>query len=135
MAWGHAVLQTVFAAREPCPQQKHTRTSRLLHQSCAVGFTRRTVILKESRGQNPKDSLLKAMSIKPLFISTLSLTLRIGAVTHEKNQLIEQGNQEAGETKELAHHSSLPGGKAFHPTFYESNSFGDAANYWSRWTD
>ena len=57
------------------------------------------------------------MSVKSLFISTLSLTLRIGAVTHEKNQLIEQGNQEAGETKELAHHSYLTGGNAFHPTF------------------
>ena len=32
--------------------QKLTKTSRGLHQSCAVGFTRRAVILKESRGQH-----------------------------------------------------------------------------------
>ena len=90
--------------------------------------------MKESRGHNPKHSLLKAMSIKSFFISTLSLTLGIGAVTHAKTQLIEQGHQETSETKELAHHSSIPSGNAFEPTFYESNSFGDAANYWSRWT-
>jgi len=74
------------------------------------------------------------MSIKSLFISALSLTLGIGAVTHAKTQLIEQVNQEASETNELAHHSSLPSGNEFLPTWHESNSFGDAANYWSRWT-
>jgi len=73
------------------------------------------------------------MSIKSFFISTLSLTLGIGAITHAKTQLIEQGHQEAGETKELALQSSIPSGNAFEPTFYEPNSFGDAANYWSRW--
>ena len=34
--------------------QKLTRTSRGLHQSYVVGFTRRAVILKESRGQHPQ---------------------------------------------------------------------------------
>ena len=34
--------------------QKLTRTSWVLHQSCVVRLTRRAVILKESRGQQPQ---------------------------------------------------------------------------------
>ena len=74
------------------------------------------------------------MSIKSLFISSLTLTLGIGAVTHAKAQLIEQGLEEAAETEELTHRSSLPSSDGFKPTFYESRCFGDAPNYWSRWT-
>ncbi len=73
------------------------------------------------------------MSVKPLFISTLSLALGIGAVTHAKSQLIEQGLQQVAENEEFAHRSSLPSSDGFQPTFYESRSFGDAANDWSRW--
>ena len=38
----------------PAVHQKLTRTSRGLHQSYVEGFTRRAVILKESRGQHPQ---------------------------------------------------------------------------------
>ena len=74
------------------------------------------------------------MPIKSLFISSLSLALGISAVTHAKSQLIEQGLQEVAETEEFAHRSSLQSSDGFQPTFYESRSFGDAANDWSRWT-
>ena len=74
------------------------------------------------------------MSVKSLFIYTLSLTLGIGAAAHAKTLLIEQGLQEAAESKESAHHSSLLGRDGFEPTFYESRHFGDAPNYWSHWT-
>ena len=70
------------------------------------------------------------MSSKSLFISTLSLMLGIGAVTHAKTQLIEKGVLEAAETEELAHRFPLPSRDEFQPTFYESCSFGDAPNYW-----
>ena len=42
------------------------------------------------------------MSVKSLFIYTLSLTLGIGAVTHAKTQLIEQAFLETRDTIELA---------------------------------
>ena len=42
------------------------------------------------------------MSVKSLFVYTLSITLGIGAVTHAKSQLIEQGLEEAAQTEELA---------------------------------
>ena len=74
------------------------------------------------------------MSISSFLLSTLSIALGIGAVTHAKSQLIEQGLQEAAESKESAHHSSLLGRDGFEPTFYESRHFGDAPNYWSHWT-
>ena len=74
------------------------------------------------------------MSIKSLFLTTLSLTLGIGIGTHAKSQMIEQGLQEAAETKELKQRSSLPWSDGFQPTFYESRCFGDSPNYWSRWT-
>ena len=45
-----------LATRVNPGHQKLTRTSRGLHQSCVVGFTRRAVILKESRGQHPQPS-------------------------------------------------------------------------------
>ena len=48
--WGCAF--TTLSAIVPT-HQSFTRTSRFLHQSCAGGFTRRAVILKESRGQHP----------------------------------------------------------------------------------
>ncbi len=45
------------------------------------------------------------MSIKSLFIYTLSLTLGLGAVTHAKTQLVEQRLQESAQTEELAYRS------------------------------
>jgi len=56
------------------------------------------------------------MSVKSLFIYTLSLALGIGAVTHAKSQLIEQGLEEAVQTEELA------------------NRISHAPNQWQRWT-
>ena len=58
------------------------------------------------------------MSVKSLFIYTLSLTLGIGAVTNAKALLIEQGPQpqEAAQTEELAYRISY------------------APTQWSRWT-
>ena len=56
------------------------------------------------------------MSVKSLFIYTLSLALGIGAVTHAKSQLIEQGLEEAVQTEELANRISY------------------APTQWSRWT-
>ena len=56
------------------------------------------------------------MSVKSLFIYTLSLTLGIGAVTHAKSELIEQRLQEVAQTEELANRISY------------------APNQWSRWT-
>ncbi|WP_413402530.1 MULTISPECIES: hypothetical protein [unclassified Synechococcus] len=41
------------------------------------------------------------MSVKPLFIYTLSLALGIGAVTHAKTLLIEQGPQEVAQIEGL----------------------------------
>ena len=66
-------------------------------------FTRKAVILKESRGPHPKHSLLKTMSIKSLLIIALSITVGVGAVTHAKTQLAEQAIQETMEFKELAY--------------------------------
>jgi len=56
------------------------------------------------------------MSVKSLFIYTLSLTLGIGAVTHAKSELIKQRLQEVAQTEELANRISY------------------APNQWSRWT-
>ena len=83
--------------------QKLTKTSQSLHQSCAVGFTRRAVILKESRGSTPTHSFLQAMSVRSLLIIALSITVGVGAVTHAKTQLAEQAIQETMEFKELAY--------------------------------
>ena len=60
------------------------------------------------------------MSIKSLFIYTLSLTLGLGAVTHAKTQLVEQRLQEAAQTEELTYRIGL----------------GHAPNQWHRlqWT-
>ena len=74
------------------------------------------------------------MSTKSLFVYTLFLTLGIGAVTHAKSQLIEQGSQEVTESEKFADRSSLASSDAFQPPIYESASFGDAPNYWSSWT-
>ena len=74
------------------------------------------------------------MSVKSLVKYTLFLTLGIGAVTHAKSQLIEQGSQEVTESEKFADRSSLASSDAFQPPIYESASFGDAPNYWSSWT-
>ncbi|QNI59848.1 hypothetical protein SynBIOSU31_02994 [Synechococcus sp. BIOS-U3-1] len=50
------------------------------------------------------------MSVKSLFIYTLSLTLGIGAVAHAKPQLIELQLQEAAQTEELANRISYAPG-------------------------
>jgi len=47
------------------------------------------------------------MSVKSLFISTLSFTLGIGAATQAKSQLLEQRLPEITETEELEHRSAL----------------------------
>ena len=73
------------------------------------------------------------MSVRSLFISTLYFALGIGAVTHAKSQLIEQGPQEVTETEKFADRSSLASSDAFQPPIDESASFGDAPNYWSSW--
>ena len=73
------------------------------------------------------------MSVRSLFISTLYFALGIGAVTHAKSQLIEQGPQEVADRK-FADRSSLASSDAFQPPIDESASFGDAPNYWSSWT-
>ena len=41
------------------------------------------------------------MSVKPLFLYTLALALGIGAVTHAKTLLIEQGPQEVAQIEGL----------------------------------
>ena len=46
------------------------------------------------------------MSVKSLFIYTLSLTLGLGAVAHAKTQLVEQRLQESAQTEELANRIS-----------------------------
>ena len=56
------------------------------------------------------------MSIKSLFIYTLSLTLGLGSLAHAKTQLVEQRLQEAAQTEELA------------------NRISHAPNQWGRWT-
>ena len=56
------------------------------------------------------------MSIKSLFIYTLSLTLGLGSLAHAKTQLVEQRLQEAAQTEELA------------------NRISHAPNHWGRWT-
>ena len=68
------------------------------------------------------------MSIKSLFIYTLSLTLGLGAVAHAKTQLVEQRLQEAAQTEELAYRTRLP----VWPGYQSSN----APNQWHRlqWT-
>ena len=47
------------------------------------------------------------MSVQPLFIYALSLTLGLGAVAHAKTQLVEQRLQEAAQTEELAYRHHL----------------------------
>ena len=68
-----------------------------------MGCTRRAVILKESRGQHPKHSLLNTMSVKSLLIIALSIAVGVGAVSHAKTQLAEQALEKTMEYKELAY--------------------------------
>ena len=55
------------------------------------------------------------MSIKSLFIYTLSLTLGLGAVAHAKTQLVEQRLQEAAQTEEVAYRTRRPGFQHYAP--------------------
>ena len=66
------------------------------------------------------------MTIKSLFIYTLSLTLGLGAVAHAKTQLVEQRLQEAAQTEEVAYRTPR------RPGFQSSY----APNQWHRqqWT-
>ena len=74
------------------------------------------------------------MSAKALFIYTLSITLGIGAATHAKSQLIEQGLQEAPQTEELAYHFFFPSHQGFQLSCDEPRCLSYAPNHWSRWT-
>ena len=74
------------------------------------------------------------MSVKSLFIYTLSLTLGIGAVTHAKSQLIEQGLEEVAQAEELAYRLSLPSHHGVQHSCDEPRCLSYAPNHWSRWT-
>ena len=53
---GFRVSQAQSGSQFCAIHQSFTRTSGVLHQSCAVGFTSRAVTLKESRGRFPQPS-------------------------------------------------------------------------------
>ncbi len=71
------------------------------------------------------------MSVKSLFVYTLSITLGIGAVTHAKSQLIEQGLEEAAQTEELAYRTGVQKTSWRYRT---RPQFSYAPNHWHRWT-
>ncbi len=74
------------------------------------------------------------MSVKSLFIYTLSLTLGIGAVTHAKSELIEQVHEGPAETEEFVHRSVRPSRAGFQLSRYEPRLWSYAPHHWSRWT-
>ena len=64
------------------------------------------------------------MSAKSLFLYTLSLALGIGAVTHAKSELIEQGPQpqEAAQTAKSYRHGGVQHGRyRMRPSFIPRN--------------
>jgi len=84
------------------------------------------------------------MSAKSLFLYTLSLALGIGAVTHAKSELIEQGPQpqEAAQTAKSYRHGGVQHGRyqmtpSFIPHGYRwphRTNVSYAPNQWHRWT-
>ena len=65
-------------------------------------------MVKESRGQHPKQFHPQAMLMKSAFVYALSLTLGIAAVTHAKTLLIEQVPQQTIEDQEWVYRTGLP---------------------------
>jgi len=74
-----------------------TRTSWGLHQSCVVGFTRRAVTLKESRGQHPINNPLthfKPMTTANLLNRATTAQIQTQDLTDDQLEMVSGGANE-----------------------------------------